>query len=45
MLGLRVRALDVDAAVRTGWGLDSDVLRTCVEEDRKAGLHPFIVSE
>ncbi|TFY80083.1 hypothetical protein EWM64_g3932 [Hericium alpestre] len=43
ILGLRVRAIDVDEDVRAGWGLDGAKLRQSVEEDREAGLHPFIL--
>jgi Pyridoxal-dependent decarboxylase conserved domain len=45
ILGLRVRALDVDAAVTTdNTGLTGEGLTTAVEEDRALGLHPFVLS-
>ncbi|TFY73615.1 hypothetical protein EWM64_g10397 [Hericium alpestre] len=43
ILGLHVRAIDVDEDVRAGWGLDGAKLRQSVKEDRDAGLHPFIL--
>ncbi|KAI0313544.1 pyridoxal phosphate-dependent transferase [Amylostereum chailletii] len=43
VLGLPVRALDVDAAAREGWGLDGETLRKAVEEDRAKGLAPFVL--
>ncbi|KAA1472514.1 hypothetical protein DENSPDRAFT_821425 [Dentipellis sp. KUC8613] len=43
VLGLRVRAINVDEDVRTGWGLKGSLLQQCIEEDRKKGLHPFII--
>ncbi len=46
ILGLRVRALDVDATlVADNTGLTGEGLRTAVEEDRAQGLHPFVLSE
>ncbi|KAH9967310.1 pyridoxal phosphate-dependent transferase [Russula dissimulans] len=44
ILGLRVRALDVDATVITdNIGLTGEVLRAAVKEDRARGLHPFVL--
>jgi hypothetical protein len=46
ILGLHVRALDVDEAVATdNTGLTGEDLRTAVEEDRARGLHPFVLGE
>jgi hypothetical protein len=46
ILGLRVRALDVDVAVVTdNTGLTGHVFRTAVEEDRARGLHPFALGK
>jgi hypothetical protein len=46
ILGLRVRALDVDATVATdNTGLTGEGLRTAVKEDHAQGLHPFVLSE
>jgi hypothetical protein len=46
ILGLRVRALDVDATVVTdNTGLTGEALRVAVEEDHAQGLHPFVLSE
>jgi aromatic-L-amino-acid decarboxylase len=45
ILGLRVRALDVDATVATdNTGLTGEALRVAVEEDHARGLHPFVLS-
>ncbi|KAI9511567.1 pyridoxal phosphate-dependent transferase [Russula earlei] len=44
ILGLRVRALDVDATVTTdNTGLTGEVLRAAVKEDHARGLHPFVL--
>jgi len=44
ILGLRVRALNVDEAVATdNTGLTGEDLRTAAEEDRARGLHPFVL--
>ncbi|KAI0295987.1 aromatic-L-amino-acid decarboxylase [Russula brevipes] len=44
ILGLRVRALDVDASVvADNTGLTGEGLRAAVEEDRAQGLHPFVL--
>jgi hypothetical protein len=46
ILGLRVRALDVDATVTTdNTGLTGEALRAAVKEDQARGLHPFVLSE
>jgi aromatic-L-amino-acid decarboxylase len=46
ILGLRIRALDVDVAVvADNTGLTGHGFRTAVEEDRARGLHPFVLSE
>lgn len=46
ILGLRVRALDVDVTVLTdNTGLTGEGLRAAVEEDHAQGLHPFVLSE
>jgi aromatic-L-amino-acid decarboxylase len=46
ILGLRVRALDVDVSVvADNTGLTGEGLRAAVEEDRAQGLHPFVLSE
>jgi len=46
ILGLRIRALDVDVAVVTdNTGLTGNFFRTAVEEDRARGLHPFVLGE
>jgi len=46
ILGLRVRALDVDATVTTdNTGLTGEVLRAAVNEDQARGLHPFVLGE
>ena len=46
ILGLRVRALDVDVTVvADNTGLTGEVLRVAVEEDRARGLHPFVLSK
>lgn len=46
ILGLRVRALDVDATVVTdNTGLTGEALKAAVEEDHAQGLHPFVLSE
>jgi aromatic-L-amino-acid decarboxylase len=46
ILGLRVRALDVDATVTTdNTGLSGEGLRAAVKEDHARGLHPFVLSE
>lgn len=46
ILGLRVRALDVDATVVTdNTGLTGETLKAAVEEDHAQGLHPFVLSE
>ena len=44
VLGLKVRALSVDANARVGYGLDEKTLRAAIEEDRLAGRAPFIFS-
>ena len=44
VLGLKVRALSVDANARAGYGLDEKTLRAAIEEDRSAGRAPFIFS-
>jgi len=44
ILGLRVRALDVDATVTTdNTGLTGEALRAAVKEDQARGLHPFVL--
>jgi len=44
LLGLRVRALDVDASVTTdNTGLTGEALRAAVEDDHARGLHPFVL--
>jgi aromatic-L-amino-acid decarboxylase len=46
ILGLRIRALNVDVAVAThNTGLTGHGFRTALEEDRARGLHPFIFSK
>jgi hypothetical protein len=46
ILGLRVRALDVDGTVVIdNTGLTGETLRVAVEEDQAQGLHPFVLSE
>jgi hypothetical protein len=46
ILGLRIRALDVDAAVAAdNTGLSGEGLRAAVKEDHAQGLHPFVLSE
>ena len=46
ILGLRVRALDVDKAVATdNTGLTGDGLIAAVKEDHARGLHPFVLSK
>jgi hypothetical protein len=46
VLGLRVRALDVDEAVAVdNTGLTGEGLRAAVTEDHAQGLHPFVLSE
>lgn len=46
ILGLRVRALDVDVSVVTdNTGLTGKALRAALEEDHAQGLHPFVLSE
>ena len=46
ILGLRVRALDVDKTVATdNTGLTGDGLLAAVKEDHARGLHPFVLSE
>ena len=46
ILGLGVRALDVDGTVATdNTGLTGEGLRAAVEEDHAQGLHPFVLSE
>ncbi len=46
ILGLRVRALDVDVAVvADNTGLTGEGLITAVKEDHARGLHPFVFSE
>ena len=46
ILGLRVRAIDVDVAVVTdNTGLTGEALRTAVKEDHALGLHPFVLGE
>jgi hypothetical protein len=46
ILGLRIRALDVDGTVvRDNTGLTGETLRAAVEEDRAQKLHPFVLSE
>jgi aromatic-L-amino-acid/L-tryptophan decarboxylase len=46
ILGLRVRALDVDVTVvADNTGLTGEVLRAAVEEDHAQGLHPFVLRE
>jgi aromatic-L-amino-acid decarboxylase len=46
ILGLRVRALDVDKTVAAdNTGLTGDGLIAAVKEDRDLGLHPFVLSE
>ena len=46
ILGLRVRAIDVDVAVVTdNTGLTGEALRTAVKEDHAQGLHPFVFGE
>ena len=46
ILGLRVRALDVDVTVVVdNTGLTGEVLRAAVEDDHARGLHPFVLSE
>jgi hypothetical protein len=45
ILGLRVRALDVDTAVAAdNTGLTGDGLIAAVKEDHDKGLHPFVLS-
>ncbi|KAI0060956.1 hypothetical protein BV25DRAFT_1827177 [Artomyces pyxidatus] len=44
VLGLRVRALDVDAGLREHrWALNGEGLKAAVEQDRAKGLHPFVL--
>jgi len=44
ILGLRVRALDVDATVVTdNTGLTGEALKVAIEEDHAQGLHPFVL--
>jgi aromatic-L-amino-acid/L-tryptophan decarboxylase len=43
ILGLKVRALPVDANARNGDGLDAETLRAALEEDRAANRAPFIL--
>lgn len=43
ILGLRFRALEVSKS--DNYGLRGDTLRQALEEDKKAGLAPFILSE
>jgi hypothetical protein len=46
ILGLRIRALDVDGTVVIdNTGLTGETLRAAVEEDHAQGLHPFVLSE
>ena len=46
ILGLRVRAIDVDVAVTTdNTGLTGEALRTAMKEDHARGLHPFVLGE
>lgn len=46
ILGLRVRALDVDKTVAAdNTGLSGDGLIAAVKEDHNIGLHPFVLSE
>ena len=46
ILGLRVRALNVDEAVATdNTGLTGEDLRTAVEGDHARGLRPFVLGE
>ena len=46
ILGLRVRALDVDKTVAIdNTGLTGDCLITAVREDHAQGLHPFVLGE
>ena len=46
ILGLRVRALDVDKTVAANnTGLTGEGLVAAVKEDHNQGLHPFVLSE
>jgi hypothetical protein len=46
ILGLRIRAIDVDVTVTTdNTGLTGEGLRAAVKEDHAQGLHPFVLSE
>ena len=46
ILGLRVRALDVDKTVAAdNTGLTGDGLIAAVKEDHNRGLHPFVLSK
>lgn len=46
ILGLRVRALDVDGTVvADNTGLTGETLRAAVEEDHAQELHPFVLSK
>lgn len=46
ILGLRVRALDVDINVAAdNTGLTGEGLRAAVKEDHARGLYPFVLSE
>lgn len=44
ILGLKVRALEVDENARQGHGLDAATLRAAIEDDQAAGRAPFILS-